>query len=169
MDSLDGIRVTGTLIWYYYVCHRQVWLIARQITPDKDHPSIELGRFIHDHSYSRDKKELSIGSSKMDIVRVKDGQLVIGEVKKSSRHLQSARMQLLFYLDELSARGISAKGELRFPEERRKEVVELTPEDRRELEVARREIESIVRSTAPPPPVRIRLCRGCGYAEFCWS
>ena len=101
----DGVHVTGTLVWYYYICQRQVWLMARQITPDEDHPSLELGRFIHDHSYEREKKELTVGHLKVDVVKHEHGQLVVGETKKSSRYRKSARMQLLFYLDELRMRG----------------------------------------------------------------
>lgn len=121
--TTEEIHVTGTLVWYYYVCHRQVWLMSRQVTPDEDHPSIDLGRFIHEYSYQRDRKELTFGHLKLDVLGVEHGQLVIGEVKKSSRHRQSARMRLLFYLDELRRRGVAAKGELRFPQEKRREKV----------------------------------------------
>lgn len=164
----DGVHVTGTLVWYYYICQRQVWLMARQITPDEDHPSLELGRFIHDHSYEREKKELTVGHLKVDVVKHEHGQLVVGETKKSSRYRKSARMQLLFYLDELRMRGVNARGELCFPQEKRKERVELTDADIKELDSTRREILRIVYLAEPPAPKRIDLCRGCGYREFCW-
>jgi len=25
------LRVTGTMVWYYYVCQREVWLMAHQL------------------------------------------------------------------------------------------------------------------------------------------
>ncbi|MCD6318594.1 Dna2/Cas4 domain-containing protein, partial [Candidatus Aerophobetes bacterium] len=26
-------RITGTLIWYYYICRREVWLMAHELHP----------------------------------------------------------------------------------------------------------------------------------------
>ena len=84
------VPVTGTLIWYYYICQREVWLIGHQITPDQSDSNISLGRYIHENSYDRERKELVIGHSKMDVFRVSNGELVVGEVKKSSKYSQSA-------------------------------------------------------------------------------
>lgn len=55
---------------------------------------------------TEEKKLLAVGSSKMDIFRIVDGKLVVGEVKKSFHYRDSARMQLAFYLKELADRGI---------------------------------------------------------------
>jgi len=125
----NEINVSGTLIWYYYICKREVWLISHQLTPDQENTNIAIGRIIDATSYSREKKQLAVGASKMDIYRLADGKLIIGEVKKSSKYRGSARMQLGFYLKELAARGIEATGELRFPEEKTRELVELDEED----------------------------------------
>ena len=94
----NEIRVTGTLMWYYYICHRQVWLMARQIVPEKDHTNLELGRFLQETAYARDKKEVTVGHLKFDLISKRDGQLIVGEVKKSSRYQKSATMQLALYL-----------------------------------------------------------------------
>lgn len=123
--SENDIHVSGTLIWYFYICHREVWLIGHQITPDQDNDNVSLGRFIQDYSYLRERKELQVGNSKMDVFHVSDGGLVVGEVKKSSKYSESARMQLAFYLAELKERGIEARGELRFPLEKGRELVVL--------------------------------------------
>jgi len=50
-------NVTGTLIWYYYICHREVWLMARRIEPSQENPFIEIGRLTSDLS-------LTVGSVK---------------------------------------------------------------------------------------------------------
>lgn len=168
MDAKD-IHVSGTLVWYYYICPREVWLISHQITADQDDSNISLGRFIQDYSYPRERKELVVGHSKMDVFRVTDEGLVIGEVKKSSKYRSSARMQLAFYLSELRQRGIEAKGELRFPKEKRKEEVVLDEQTERELDKVCREILRIVYLPEPPKPQKIAFCRKCAYAEFCWS
>ena len=80
------VKVTGTLMWYYHICQRQVWLMARQLIPEKDHTSLELGRFLQETAYSRNRKEVTVGHLKFDLIRKRDGQLVVGEVKKSSRY-----------------------------------------------------------------------------------
>lgn len=170
MSSENEFNLTGTLIWYYYCCPREVWFMVHQINPDEDDANMDLGRFIHENTYDRDKqKEISIGHIKLDIVRQDKDGLVIGEVKKSSKYLQSARMQLAFYLRELKGRGIDAKGELLFPKEKRKEEVVLTSELERELDVAVMEIERIAQQDIPPLLRKISLCRNCAYKEFCWA
>ncbi len=165
----DNIYVSGTLVWYYYICPREVWLIGHQITPDQDDANLYLGRFIQEYSYPRERKELAVGHSKMDVFRTAGGDLIIGEVKKTSRYRQSARMQLAFYLYELRQRGVTAKGELRFPRERQREEVLLDEETEKALDLAKREILRILYLSQPPQPVKIKFCKKCAYAEFCWS
>lgn len=163
------LHVSGTLVWYYYICPREVWLIGHQITADQDDANVSLGRFIQDFSYPRERKELSVGHSKMDIFKISNGELVVGEVKKTSKYRQSAKMQLAFYLNELKQRGVNARGELRFPREKTREEVILDLETEKELDSTRREILRILYLPQPPPPAKIRFCKKCAYAEFCWS
>jgi len=163
------IHVNGTLIWYYFICQREVWLMGHQLNPDEDNAYLEIGRFIQETTYLRDKKEINLGFIKLDIVRKKGGELVVGEVKKSSKYKESARMQLAFYLKELKARGINARGELHFPEEKRKEEVYLDEETERKLEKVGRDILRILYLDIPPEPQKTHWCRRCAYAEFCWA
>jgi CRISPR-associated exonuclease Cas4 len=165
----EDIRVTGTLVWYYYICPREVWLMSRQLTADQDDSNLEIGRYIQETSYSRAKKEVHLGHAKIDLIRRKDGDLVVGEVKKSSRYKESSRMQLAFYLRELKQRGIIAKGELHFPEEKRKEPVVLDEDLEAKLLAVEKDILQIMYRDLPPSPRRVRWCRQCAYAEFCWA
>ncbi len=167
--SERDLHVTGTLVWYYHICHREVWLMARHIVPDQDNPNVDLGRFIGESTYLRDKKEVSLGNIKIDIMRSEKGRLVIGEVKKSSKFEKSATMQLAFYLSELTNMGIEAKGELMFPKEKKKISVVLTEDLSAEIETAKKDILRIIYLDKPPIPKKIPFCRNCAYAEFCWS
>ncbi|KUK82429.1 MAG: RecB family exonuclease [Pelotomaculum thermopropionicum] len=169
MDENQELHVSGTLIWYYYICPREVWLIGHQITADQGDSNVSLGRFIQDYTYPRERKELAVGNSKMDVFKMAGGELVIGEVKKTSKYRQSARMQLAFYLEELKQRGVVARGELRFPMEKRKEDVVLDEQTQLELDRVRREILRILYLPGPPSPTKIKFCKNCAYAEFCWS
>lgn len=161
--------VGGTMIWYYYICRRQVWLISHKLTPDDEDTNIQIGRLIDQTAYAREKKELVVGNSKMDIYRQTDDGLVVAEVKKSSHYRYSARMQLCFYLKELLKRGITATGELRFPKEKTMERVSLNETTLQELEQTELAIHEIVAQPLPPPALKVRLCAHCAYAEFCWS
>src|SRR5690606_31702109 len=55
------------MVWYYYVCKRQVWLIAHQLDPNSEDDNLEYGRFLHQHAYKREKKEISIGHAVVNV------------------------------------------------------------------------------------------------------
>lgn len=161
--------VTGTLIWYYYICKREVWLMAHQLLPDQDDEKLAIGRIIGENSYPRDKKEIDLGNAKVDLIRTENGELVVGEVKKSSRYVESASKQLLFYLLQLKEMGIKARGELLFPEERDKMEIILNEAAEKEIREAMEEIVKIVSSQRPPEATKNKFCRNCAYSEFCWA
>lgn len=162
-------KVTGTLIWYYNICKREVWLMAHELNPDEDNVFLELGRFLSEETYTREKKEVEIGNMKIDLLKRGDAQVVVGEVKKSSRFEHSATMQLAFYLYRLKQQGIEADGELLIPKERKRMPVTLSEKTEKDLEKAIGEIGTIVASEAPPAPKKIRFCTKCAYREFCWA
>ncbi|MDK2856488.1 MAG: CRISPR-associated exonuclease Cas4 [Bacillota bacterium] len=167
--SEGSAPVNGTLIWYYTVCHRQVWLMARHLTPDEQDDNVVLGRFIHENAYRRDKHEILVGNIKIDLVRGARGNTLVGEIKKSSRAEESARLQLKYYLYVLKQYGVDLKGMLYFPEEKRNEIVELDEEGIKEVEMAIAGVKRVVSMPVPDPPKRVRWCRRCAYAEFCWA
>ena len=165
---MQEITIGGTLIWYYYICKREVWLIGHGIEPEQDSDYIALGRHIHEIFYCRRKRELTIDNTiKIDIL---PGRRVIGEIKKSSRYLESARMQVAFYLYYMKKeKGVPMEGFLLIPEERRRIKVSLTPELEEEIERAVEDIERILSMERPPPAVKIPYCRRCAYRSMCWA
>ncbi len=169
MISRSEISVTGTLIWYYCVCKREVWLLSHGIEADQEHELLELGRIISESTYKRDKKEIEVGNIKADLIRKEDGQIIVGEVKKSSKYKEAATMQLLHYLNILGQRGIDAKGRLFFPEERKTIDVELNDESIKRLENIEVEILKIVYQEHPPKAVKKTFCSTCAYSEFCFA
>lgn len=166
---LEQMHVTGTDIWYYFICKRESWLMMHSIAPDEDDENVDLGRFIHEYRYGRGEKEVDAEHIKMDRLKKVGGELVVQEIKKSSRFLESARFQLLYYLDTLRQMGINAKGELSFPEERRTETVVWTEEGKQKLEEAVSNIRNIARMPVPPDPKKNNFCRKCAYREYCWA
>ncbi|NPA80252.1 MAG: CRISPR-associated protein Cas4 [Thermotogae bacterium] len=159
----------GTLVWYYFICKRQVWFMGRGIEPYHDNPLLAEGRTISQIVFSRitEGREVLIDNRiKIDILK---GNVVM-EVKKSSRYLEASRMQLLFYLYYLKRfKGVDASGILVFPDERKRKRIKLTEEDVRRLEEVISDIEDIVSRDSPPDPVKTRYCRKCAYKEMCWA
>lgn len=162
-------EVTGTLVWYYAICPREAWLMAHEIEPERDFDLLAEGRLNQEAHYKRAMKELALPGMRLDQVRREGGKLIVSEVKKSSRFLPATRMQLGYYLWRLAEEGMEASGEILVPEERKREVMELTPELREEVEQMVAKIKALVREPAPPPAKRIPFCKRCAYAEFCWS
>ncbi len=166
--NIDEIKINGTLIWYYYICKREVWLIGHGIEADQENEFLVLGKHIHEIFYKKEKKEIMIDNTiKIDIISHKK---VVGEIKKSSKFLQSAKMQIAFYLYYLKKeKNLYLSGELLIPEERKKEMVTLTSELEKELENTIKNIKVILRQPKPPKPEKIPYCKTCAYKEMCWS
>ena len=144
--------------------------MAHELTPDEDDPYLELGRFLSAQAYPRARRrELSLPGMKVDLVETDEGEVIVAEVKKSSRFVEAARLQLLFYLWRLEEHGVRARGELRVPKERKRLPVELDEEGRARLRGAIEGLQGLLEEPLPPPPVRIPFCRRCAYREFCWG
>lgn len=142
--------------------------MSHEITPEQDNPWVEIGRLIHEESYPREKKGLETAGMKIDMIKKGESGIIVGEVKKSSRFLKSAKMQLAFYLYHLQKAGIKATGVLLIPKEKKKISVELNDEMVNELLTAEYDIMEIIKSEIPPSPQRCKFCKKCGYQEFCW-
>ena len=162
-------EVSGVLFQMYGICKRQVWLMAHKLVPDQENKFIELGRTIDENSYDRDKKKIMIENIELDLIRSDDGDVVIGEVKKSSKALQAARLQLGYYLYRLKQKGVKAKGVLLVPKEKKKEEIELTEDLEMEIVRILNEIYQIMQEPRPYKAVKIQCCKSCAYLEFCWS
>lgn len=143
--------------------------MSRQIIPDQDHPFLEIGRLIDNDSYERDRKKIELEDIVIDLIKIKEDNVVIGEVKKSSSAEESARIQLAYYLYRLKEVGVIANGVLLFPKEKKRISVELTSDLETELLKIINEIEITIKSDLPPPSRRIKYCTNCAYREFCWS
>ena len=151
----------------YLTCPREAWLEYHSIGSDQDHEYLALGRLIHEKSYQRERKEIFVDQLlKIDLFR---GELV-AEVKKSSRHIEAARLQLAYYLYYLKhEKGVEFEGILLFPKERKTEKVKLTPELEHKIEGILEHMKHILREEKPPPARKIRYCKSCAFYEFCWA
>ena len=169
LNFSENARIGGTLVWYWSICRREVWLMARGIEPEPKDEYLALGRLIDQNSYAREKHQVDFGDSKFDFIQGKDGQLVVSEVKKSSRAEKASYLQLAHYLYDLKKEGIEAKGLLLFPTEKKRIEVELTVELMKELDSIYAEIEKLTNTALPPPLEHCKYCSKCAYGEYCWG
>ena len=158
-------RVTGSLINAFYICPRKAWLIAHEFGPEPDNVYIEIGKLIAGEAYRRKGKEVIFENIKIDLIKRENKDIIVGEVKKSSKGEKAAVMQLAFYLYRLKQRGISAIGELLIPKEKKRIPVELTSNLENELKQAFCHIKEIISQDNPPEPAKNKYCTHCAYRE----
>ena len=163
-------HITGTLVWYYAICPRECWLMAHQLEPEHEFDLLAEGRLNTEAHYERREKEVTLpGGVKVDTLRREDGQLIIGEIKKTSKFLPAATLQLAYYLWVLEQEGVQASGEVLVPEEREREVVTLDERTRANLNQVMEAIKGLLKQPKPPAAIWIHYCKTCAYSEFCWS
>ncbi len=143
--------------------------MSRELNADQDNAFLEIGKIIEDSFYKRENRNLNIGNMKIDLIKKNGEDILICEVKKSSRYEKPSIMQVAFYLMKLEENGLIVKGEILIPTERKKILVELTDDIKEELRRAIFEIEKIIVLGKPPEKEKNRFCTHCAYREFCWS
>ncbi|MFD3157029.1 CRISPR-associated protein Cas4 [Haloimpatiens sp. FM7330] len=163
------MEVNGTLIWFYNICKREVWLMARGIVPDQNDENVDLGKFMHEHSYKRNEKEITFGNVKFDILFKSKDKLVIGENKKSSKYNEASKWQLLYYLKVLKKAGVNAEGVLVYPNERKRVEIKMDEKSEMKLDKMVDDIEQLSILSKPPKVEKIPFCKKCAYREFCYA
>ena len=159
-------KVNATVFYSYKVCRRQAWLYYHGIYSDPDFELFVLGRLVHETSYKREKKEIVVDQLiKVDLVNDK----LVAEIKRSSRYIEAAKLQLAYYLYYLKRKkGMELDGILLFPKERKREKVVLTNELEKEIELLLREIGKVLKGGIPQAE-RIPYCDSCSFFYFCWA
>jgi CRISPR-associated exonuclease Cas4 len=155
----------------YNICHREAWLMYRNLIPDQQDENLIIGKIIDEESYARNKKHFYIPdlNAEIDMVEKKDGVLIVAEIKKSSKMIDYAVLQLKYYLYLLNLKGIKVFGFLNIPNEKKRIKVELSNNDIQNIEETLKTMEKILISDNIPAAERKIFCTRCAYNEFCWS
>ncbi|HWP93515.1 MAG TPA: CRISPR-associated protein Cas4 [Thermodesulfobacteriota bacterium] len=162
------LKHTGTLVNYYFVCKRKLWLFAHQINFETESDTVALGRLLSEISYDRQKKEIKIDEM-ISIDWIDFRNKVIHEVKKSDKLEEAHLWQVKYYLYFLESKGVQGfRAEINYPKFHKRELIELIDSDREYLKEVIKEIEEILPRDEIPEKVRIPACRSCSYFEFCW-
>jgi len=167
-------KFTGTQLNYLVVCHRKLWLFSNGIEMERENEAVQIGKQIGQDSYNREKKEINLDNQiVLDWAEAKvgdDGVLVVHEVKKSKSVSSAHRLQMLFYLDFLRAKGVPARGVIDYPEIKQRETVELDAAGESELQEALCQVKAILASEDVPPRLdNLRFCSRCAYFDLCYS
>lgn len=159
--------IGGVDIAYSVLCKRKLWLYKKGIGMEDESDRVLQGSVLHETAYPRlEKREILIDDAfKIDAF---DGEY-IREVKLSSKMLESDKLQMLFYLYQLSLRGINKKGLLSYTKEKKTIEVILTNKEEKAIKKAIAEAYQIIDKPSPPAVIKLSYCKSCAYYEFCYS
>lgn len=163
------MKVTGTLVNYYFHCKRQCWLFANRINLEDNSENVKIGKVMHEINAEKSKlAEVKIDNIRIDKIT---GDYLV-EVKKSDADVEAVKWQTLFYLKVLKEKGIVKKGKIEFIEKNKQDkkviIVELLEEIEQELEKLIQEIETFCSQAIVPPPIYERKCKKCAYHDYCY-
>lgn len=160
--------VNGTLINYYYHCHRQCYLHGNRINLEDNSEDVRIGKILHEiKSDNKNNTEIKIDNIAIDKITSK----YVTELKKSDSDPKAARMQLLYYLKKLKEKGIYREGRLVYNESKKEsktEIIILDENSEKELEKCEEDIKTLIESKNVPEPTNKSMCKKCAYAEYCY-
>ncbi len=163
------MKITGTLINYYFHCKRQCWLFGNRINLEDNSEDVNIGRILHEIEENKNKKaEIQIENIRID--KITDKYVV--EFKKSDADIEATKWQTLYYIQVLKSKGIDRKGKLEFYEKKKqgKKVIYIELDENKEIELEnlKNEINELISSELPPNPIEERKCKKCAYYEYCY-
>jgi CRISPR-associated exonuclease Cas4 len=163
------MKLTGTIINYYFHCKRQCWLFAHRINLEDNSEDVRIGRIMHElKSEGKANTEIAIDSIKVDKLT---GDYLV-EMKKSDADPEAVRWQVLYYLKVLKSKGINKKGKIEFSEKNKQDnkihYVDLTQDLEVEVDRLALQINNFLESDAPPAAERQAKCKRCAYFEYCF-
>ena len=159
-------RITGVMIYYYFVCKRKLGYFCHEIRMESDNENVMLGKILDDTSYKRDDKHIDIdGIISIDFIRENHE---LHEVKKSRAIEEAGIWQTKYYLYYLEKKGVkNLCAQIDYPLLRKNRTVELTEEDRKQLDTVIEEIIHIKHQELPGNFQRSKLCYKCAYGDLC--
>lgn len=163
------MKITGTLINYYFHCKRQCYLFGNRINLEDNSEDVRIGKVLHElKSKGKANTEISIDHIKVD--KITEDYLV--EVKKSDADINAVKWQVLLYLYILKSKGIHKKGRIEVIEKKKTSnkihYVELTKESEEELIILQQNINHLINLDNVPQPIHQPTCKKCAYYEYCY-
>ncbi len=160
-------RITGVMIYYYFVCKRKLWYFVHEINMETENENVMLGKLLDESSYKRDDKHINIDNV-INIDFIKD-QKELHEIKKSRAIEEAGVWQVKYYLYYLKQRGVTGlKAKIDYPLLKKNLVVELTKEDEAQLSAIIGDIAALKDQILPPEFNEKKICVKCAYHDLCF-
>lgn len=164
------MKITGTIINYYFHCKRQCYLFSNRVNLEDNSEDVRIGRVLHEIR-AKDNKDSEIKYE--NIVLDKVSSKYIEEYKKSDSDTEAARMQLIFYLKQLQDKGIIKDGKLIYDEKNKKdgkktEIIRLNNDNINKLNRCIEDIENLVNQEKVPEVIKDKKCKRCAYYDYCY-
>lgn len=162
-------RITGVMVQYYTACKTELWFFANNISYNEEDDNIQIGRLLHKNAFEREKKEVQIDNCiSIDYVKNNKNEVVVHEIKKSSKLLNPVRDQVLYYIWYLKKKGIDSSAVITYPKERKTQKIILSKDEENRIEGIVDDIENIIKLPNPPTPIKKSYCKNCSYFTLCW-
>lgn len=160
-------EITGLMVYYYEVCKRKLWYFVNEIQLEESNSNVILGKLLEENTYTRDDKKVNIdGVINIDFIRSKK---ILHEIKKSNSIEPASILQVQYYLYYLEKKGlVGLKGVLDYPLLKQTVQIDLTDEDRKNLENIIIGIKEILRKESPPSLEKKGICKKCAYFDLCF-
>ena len=164
------MKITGTIINYYFHCKRQCYLFANRVNLEDNSEDVRIGKILHEIR-AKDNRDTEIKYE--NIVLDKVSAKYIEEYKKSDADTEAARMQLIFYLKQLEEKGIIKEGKLIYDEKNKKdgkktEIVKLDESNINKLNKCLEDIEKLINQDKVPDVEKNKKCKRCAYYDYCY-
>lgn len=161
------MKITGTLINYYYHCKRQCWLFYNNINMEDNSEDVHIGKVLHELKLSDKNSEIAIDNIKVDKISDK----YITEIKKSDADTDAAKKQLEYYMYILDKKGIRRNGKLEIIEKKSSNksvyIIEYDDSLDKRVEAMCEEIEHFLKESIPEEEAK-KGCKKCAYYEYCY-
>lgn len=161
------MKITGTIINYYFHCKRQCWLFYNKLNMEDNSEEVRIGKVLHEMKADGKNTEILIDSIKVDKISSK----YIIEIKKSDADVQAALWQLQYYMYCLNKKGIKRDGKLEIIEKNKDnkniKIIEYDDELDKRVESLLEEIEGFLAGPMPINEVG-KGCKKCSYYEYCY-
>lgn len=164
------MKITGTIVNYYFHCKRQCYLFANRINLEDNSEDVRIGRVLHEIK-AKDGKNTEIKYENMVLDKISSK--YIEEYKKSDSDTEAACMQLLFYLKNLKEKGITKEGKLIYEEKNKKttrktEIIKLDKQNLEKLNKCMEKIEELINQEEVPSVKKDKKCKRCAYYDYCY-
>lgn len=161
------MKITGVMIYYYFICHRRLWYFCNEINMEQNSELVSIGKILDETTYNRENKSILIDDT-INIDFIKNG-AVLHEVKKTKSIEDAGIWQLkyyMFYLEQRGVKNISAK--IDYPLIRESKEIYLEEEDRDILRNIEKNIKEIIKEDKPPKVMNDKMCKKCAYFDLCY-